>query len=194
MSKLVQGRWVEEESDEPDPSDAKKKKMVKRWLNGGVLCVHTSNRHVNLVQPVIKICENAEWDDWNDRDDNGRPKKKHGLKWIIGKDEGSKQEGLGHFGSEYILVARDQQDLPPYPLTARQEALYKENGIMPVAFSAEEENKYKAAGLTPFRSSIEWLAEGSTSKYMAYYRYMPPPGTREWTDNYSNVLSVFRWN
>jgi hypothetical protein len=191
MSKLVQGRWIEDE--EPDPDDATKKKTVKRWMNGGVLCVHTSNRHVNLVQPVIRICQDAEWDDWSKLDENGRPTKNKGLKWIIGKDDGEKGQGMGHFGSEYILVARTQEDLPPYSLTKRQETLYKENGIMPVAYSAEQESAYKANGLTPFRSTIEWMGADSTSKYMIYYRYMPPPGTREWTDNYSNVLSVFRW-
>jgi hypothetical protein len=195
MSKLVQGKEVEVE--EPDPQDATKTVKVKRWLNGGVLCVHTSNRHVNLVQPVIRICQDAECEYWTQDSEgywNGKVKKKQALKWVIGKDDG--ERAAGHFGSEYILVARDERDLPPANLTLspRQIELCKENGIRPIFHDATQESLYKAAGLLPLKTSILWMGPDSTSEYMALYRYMPPPGTRVWTDDYSNVLSVFRWN
>jgi hypothetical protein len=196
MSKLVQGKEVEVEVEEPDPKDSTKTITTKKkqWMNGGVLCVHTSNRHVNLVQPVIRICQDAMVDYWNQDSEgfwSGKSEKK-GLKWVIGKDDGDR--GAGHFGSEYILVARDERDLPPYELNPRQIDLYKEYGIRPIAGNKAQETKYKEAGLSPIMTSILWMGPDSTSQYMSVYRYMPPPGTRIWTDDYSNVLSVFRWN
>jgi hypothetical protein len=195
MSRLSQGKEVEVE--EPDPKDSTKTIKTKQWMNGGVLCVHTSNRHVNLVQPVIRICQVAEWDFWGQDAEghwNGITEKRVGLKWVIGKDEGDR--AAGHFGSEYILVARDERDLPPgnLTLTPRQMELDKEYGIQPVYHDEKQLNLYKAAGLNPVKTSIEWMGPHSRSKYMEAYRYLPPPRARVWTDDYSNVLSVFRWN
>jgi hypothetical protein len=73
----------------------------------GVLMVHTSNRHLNLVAPVADICKNLKHPDGT-------------LKYeaIVGKDNGGTEElwrrnptakriwSLGHYGSEYVMVAR----------------------------------------------------------------------------------------
>jgi hypothetical protein len=71
-------------------------KLVKK----GILCVHTSNRHVDLVTPVIDIAN------------------KLNLAWRVGKDSGGDpREGKsgyrGHFGQEYVMLARDEKYLPP---------------------------------------------------------------------------------
>ncbi len=61
----------------------------------GVVCVHTSNRHVDLVQPVVDIAVEL------------------GLKWRVGKDSGRRQPSeLGLFGSEYVMLSRHAEDLP----------------------------------------------------------------------------------
>ena len=64
----------------------------------GVLSVHTSNRHMNLVAPVSDIA------------------KALGLKAIVGHDTGGGRRDqppfLGHFGSEYVMIARDEKYLP----------------------------------------------------------------------------------
>jgi hypothetical protein len=167
----------------------------------GVLLVHTSNRHVNLVQPVLKICEEAEWKDWTDRDADGKPKVKTGLKWTICKDDGAKSSinilepsKSGHFGSEYVLVARRQEDLPPYALTPEQEKTYKELGIYAV-IPETEEKRYK--DLKTIKSTISFITPANMDteyrRLVEVYGYFVPPGTRTWTDDYSNVLSVFRW-
>jgi hypothetical protein len=73
----------------------------------GVLMVHTSNRHLNLVAPVADICK-------------GLKNKDGSLKYeaIVGKDSGGSEDvrrryagpkriwSLGHYGSEYVMVAR----------------------------------------------------------------------------------------
>src|SRR5204862_6883483 len=72
--------------------------------HGGVLCVHTSNRHVDLVKPVTDVAKELK------------------LKWRVGKDRGGRdlpaqvtQKDLlhiGHFGQEYVMLARNEADLP----------------------------------------------------------------------------------
>lgn len=65
----------------------------------GVLLVHTSNRHLQLIDPVADIAKALDLD------------------WIVGHDPGGDREGrvarkndrvysLGHFSSEYIMLAR----------------------------------------------------------------------------------------
>jgi len=105
MDKLVKSRdEIVEEKDE-------KGNLVKvrRHFHGGVLMVHTSNRHVDLIKPVTDVAAAL------------------GLKWRVGKDGGGDRDGrdlparitnpdLGRFGSEYVMIAREEQDLPPATL------------------------------------------------------------------------------
>ena len=203
MSKLIKGHEIEE----PDPKDSTKK--IKRWMSGGVLCVHTSNRHVNLVQPVLGICNET------------------GFKWVVAKDEGGEGRGRGdidmkepsengHFGSEYVLVAWDQRDLPPYTLSEAEMARYKALGAR-LTYTYQQVDLYKANGVKQFKargdrilysSTVDFYGpdsakdpkvnlviqpEGRTARpIMDVYGYNPE-GARPWTDDYSNVLSVFRW-
>src|SRR5207302_122395 len=93
----------------------------KKLAPGGVLLVHTSNRHVNLVAPVSDVAKHL------------------GLKWRVARDRGlggamnaidettahlpPEQRKVvrvdwgsgarGHFQSEYIMLARDDKYLPP---------------------------------------------------------------------------------
>ncbi|MBM4068187.1 MAG: MFS transporter [Planctomycetes bacterium] len=114
----------------------------KKLTQDGVLCVHTSNRHVDLVQPVTDIA------------------KELGLAYRVGKDSGEgRGEGggsgyLGHFGSEYVMIARDDKYLPP-------------------------------------EGTVESELNGN-----AYMTWSTPdaPGSRIWTDDYSNLASILREN
>jgi hypothetical protein len=104
----------------------------------GVLCVHTSNRHVELIKPVSDIAV------------------KLGFKYIVGEDVGAKGESgeqRGLFGSEWIMLARHEKDLP-----------------------APSEGPGRRQGGT----GPTWVIPD-------------PPNMRVWTDDYSNLLSVFRW-
>jgi hypothetical protein len=81
-------------------TDAKGKKTTEHF-SGGVLMVHTSNRHVDLVRPVVDVANSL------------------GLKWRVGKDGFDRREGSGdpsdkgRFSSEYVMLAKDERDLPP---------------------------------------------------------------------------------
>jgi hypothetical protein len=125
----------------------------------GVLCVHTSNRHVDLVSPVTDVAKSL------------------GLKWRVGKDRYDRRgihrkdtlmqeqaklpSNRGRFGSEYVMLARDEKYLPPENTPAQYLANPRE---------------------TPYleRPVLWW--------YTA-----PAPDNRVWTDDFSDLLSVFRW-
>ncbi len=71
---------------------------MDKLTDDGVLLVHTSNRHLQLIEPVADIAQALKLD------------------WLVGKDEGGDRSGgprkdnrvysLGHFSSEYIMLAR----------------------------------------------------------------------------------------
>jgi hypothetical protein len=178
---------------------------MDKLVPNGVLLVHTSNRHVNLVKPVLRICDVAEWKDWLDRNADGTPKVKTGLAWVICKDDAKKGFSLaepaanGHFGSEYVLVARKQEYLPPFEWTDQQIKVFKEHGLKPVVFSKEQMKYFEQEKLPYFESSIKFYSQASIAKddeaqrIVRIYDYIPPPTMRVWTDDYSNILSVFRW-
>jgi hypothetical protein len=218
---------------------------MDKLMPNGVLCVHTSNRHVNLVQPVLKICEEAKWKDWTRRDANGDPVIETGLKWVVCKDSGAEGRGrraefaepskMGHFSSEYVLVARKQEYLPPYDLVKMELptglppdlvkkynedriAWMKDKGVLVPTYSWQQDEEYRnklqletmpkgAQGEKRlYSSTIDFYTpeniKDSRVNYMIprfgqtvieFHGYYVPPGTRTWTDDYSNVLSVFRW-
>src|SRR5438874_1056740 len=75
---------------------------MSQLQDDGVLCVHTSNRHMDLTKPVADIADKFQW--------NGKDYK---LPCVIGHDPGSgeKRRGakseyssLGHFSSEYVML------------------------------------------------------------------------------------------
>jgi hypothetical protein len=196
---------------------------MDRLTPNGVLLVHTSNRHVNLVQPVLNICQVAQWRDWENMKD-GEPTIKTGLAWVVCKDSGEKRErGIdfenpsqsGHFSSEYVLVARKREYLPPYEISEQQKAFFKEKGVYVMSYSPEQQRAYESYGLKTFprekrlfSSTIDFYDANSYNneeinpvwnqrtgeRVMEVMGYYVPPGTRVWTDDYSNILSVFRWH
>jgi hypothetical protein len=73
----------------------------EKLVEQGVLCVHTSNRHVDLVTPVVDIANKGVII-------NGELVP---LAWRVGKDDGSSGH-RGHFGQEYVMLARNDKYLP----------------------------------------------------------------------------------
>jgi hypothetical protein len=105
----------------------------------GVLCVHTSNRHVELIKPVSDVAV------------------KLGFKYRVGEDVGARGESgdlRGLFGSEWIMLTRHEEDLPP---------------------NAEGDSRRQ-----PGASGPTWYTPDA-------------PNNRVWTDDFSNLLGVFRW-
>ncbi|MGF1581914.1 MAG: hypothetical protein ACFCD0_21515 [Gemmataceae bacterium] len=220
---------------------------LDKMVPGGVLMVHTSNRHVDLPPPVIDIATSlnprlqyrvvncrGESDPFRSELRRNRPNVASGAR--------------GHFQSEYVMLA-----LPPKTETLKRELtarlserlknlgmdklktkaqadepdepkLLSENPILyrhlqralgrPSTSGVGLEGKALAAQLTDGR--VGYLPEGSTKAQQAlFYAVMNPnssqfknppdgtpyqlwdiqkvPGRRVWTDDYANLLSVFRW-
>src|SRR5207244_4767192 len=84
MKHLVQGRWgpwIDVSPSNPDMdanrvsldtrflyesekgADGKTITRKRAWYPGGMLCVHTSNRHLELVKVVVDTAATCEWED-----------------------------------------------------------------------------------------------------------------------------------
>jgi hypothetical protein len=122
----------------------------------GVLCVHTSNRHVELIKPVSDIAA------------------KLGYKYRVGHDlaESNRRDKTGAerglFTSEWIMLTRHEEDLPPH-----------EKGL-PMNCSFYEVERYTRELARAGDYHLVWYTN-------------EPPHMRLWTDDYSNLFSVFRW-
>jgi hypothetical protein len=74
---------------------------LDKMSDDGILCVHTSNRHLNLVRPVAKIVQDLNKDAAKNND--------VGWKVMVGKDRDRRSDEsapLGHFSSEYVMIYR----------------------------------------------------------------------------------------
>jgi hypothetical protein len=167
---LVQGHWVDVDPSAPRISGVEYKDN-KMWVPGGVLCVHTSNRHLRLVPVVTDTAAVAEWEDIYDRDADGKPKKITGLVANRGHDTApglqylDKKEDIGHYTSEWVIVARDLKDIK----------------------HLQAPKKYN-----------EWMKEAHARKagvpeYEEYWTPQTPTRRYIWTDDHTNLMAVFRW-
>jgi hypothetical protein len=133
----------------------------------GVLCVHTSNRHVDLVQPVVDIAS------------------KLGYAYRVGKDNGEgrgERDGSGyrgHFGQEYVMLARKDEYLPKGDANTP----LNENWIRSLALSGLSEDDIQTARPV--------VSKESNKQYMVWYT-PTPAGKPMWTDDYSNLVGVLR--
>ncbi len=159
------------------------KEAIRMYLSkitfDGVVMVHTSNRHLDLVQPVAKIVEEldeefqqkykdeaaqiekdykAEKIDEATRDmRKERAKQLSRVRCLVAKDQDQREKYLGHFSSEYVMVYYDEKYLKPAknytPLTTG--------------------NIYD-------HSIVQWHAPEIS------------PRATAWTDDYSNLWSIMR--
>jgi hypothetical protein len=125
----------------------------KHLTEEGILCVHTSNRHLNLVLVVQDVAASLnetpeakakgyQYTAWRGHDDE--------------KDQTAPHNPYGFSTSEWVMVARKAEYL---------EALKAPEGYV----SSSGESYW-----TPLSGN--------------------PEGRYVWTDDYSNLLSVFRWH
>jgi hypothetical protein len=131
----------------------------------GVVLMHTSNRHMNLVEPIVDIAVDL------------------GLDWRVCKDEAEKGSYLGLFSSEYVVLAHkgstilkdkkevnrglDLPDNPPRAIQLRGGGVFWEG--LPGGLTAKE---------------------GSAVKY--YKQRRTTPERRVWTLDFSNIWSILR--
>jgi hypothetical protein len=135
----------------------------------GVLMVHTSNRHVDLVPPVTDVAKSL------------------GLKWRVGTDRGTRFDDQGNelferglFASEYVMLARDDV------ITVNGKKI---NVLPPETPEAQE--AYEQAGIRGLNMYIYDRTHPEHQMLVWYTSH--PSGHRVWTDDYSNLIQVFRW-
>ncbi len=176
FEKLIKPR-DEKQYDENGKPVMKDGKQVVKHFSGGILMVHTSNRHVDLVQPVTDVAKDL------------------GLKWRVGKDHGGGDRGLGadrknpdigRFGSEYVMLAVDERDLPPATLVRPPGELTKDFVLRCRREQVDPRTLTEGEPLTP-----EGKAMSEENPRLTWYTPRNP-ASRVWTDDYSNLLSVFR--
>jgi hypothetical protein len=93
---------------------------LSKMTDDGVLCVHTSNRHLNLVKPVSRIVDALNAD--AKQGDSPR------YSVMVGKDTDRRQQDgpLGHFSSEYVMIFReDNKQFDDYIRKAQTNQLNK---------------------------------------------------------------------
>jgi hypothetical protein len=212
---LVQGRWgqwlevstykdesgqqweVDQFNNRIDPQffyeeekNSEGKVTKKRpWIPGGVLCVHTSNRHLRLVPVVVDTAAAVEWDALWDKDyADGKtteikyaPRNADGTRQIGGKgcvanrghdqspgqrDVLNKKSDIGHFTSEWVIVARDPKDIKHLKPPAKY-------------------NEWIILAAKDFPRKI--------SRDEPYWQLQSATGTYVWTDDHTNLMAVFRW-
>jgi hypothetical protein len=90
---------------------------LSRITHDGVVMVHTSNRHLDLVQPVAKIVEDLDEEFQQEFREKKRDEKYKRVRYLVGKDSGPRRPDdrryLGHFSSEYVMVFYDEKYLKP---------------------------------------------------------------------------------
>jgi hypothetical protein len=179
----------------------------------GVLCMHTSNRHMDLVRPVARIVMEL-----NKERKEGEPE----IKCIVGKDDGSNRgrrgrEGpdyLGHFGSEYVMIYRDVA-LDKDPETKRMENFGEWIKFLKEKkeeFTKNQKDDTKPADqrmtadghapegwqilnsivvwFDPYEDQFVTLANGR--RYQLHRKVTSDDSL--WTDDYSHILGVIRWH
>ena len=174
----------------------------------GVVMLHTSNRHVDLVPPALDILEEIRKEDKKLFEAGKIPKLYDYAALVVncrGKQERQltdkygqvedpdtrKTVGLkvtpgdkyhfgsgyrGHFQSEYVMVARDKKYLP-----AATKDEWIDNYHLRIPKNTPQKERYDA-----------YLRAAVNSPYQIWDP-QEAPGNRVWTDDYSNLLSVFRW-
>jgi hypothetical protein len=158
---------------------------MKKLRPDGVLCVHVSNRHLELVPVVADIAGAIRLPMVNPDtlepllDEKGQPKlgplhAKRGRDNNPGGRDPSlggglrRREHLGHTTSEWVMVARDKRFLEHLVEPVDYEPLRELN-------NAERRRHNLVPDTTP------------------YWNYLTSTPRHVWTDDYSNLMSVFRW-
>jgi len=171
---------------------------LDKLTENGVLCVHTSNRHLDLVRPVARIAKElseesmkvgkkeAESKTFKDEKDREAFLKGFEINCLVGKDGADREGFMGHFSSEYVMIFKgDSFDTYVNGLKTEREALDK---------------KSPPEGRQILNSQVEWydpykdhtiqLRDGR--RYKAHAK-VTNEGDALWTDDYSHIVGVIRW-
>jgi hypothetical protein len=149
----------------------------------GILCVHTSNRHVNLVKVVADVARSITWQEgpeenlfvtlpggkvkWcRQRDVKDGSEERH-LVTLRGHDQAPEGKTMGHYTSEWVMIARDIRVL----------------------------NRLKEVVPENYSDDLRKAARDDPSHFNGdepYWNEPEPEGRYIWTDDYSNLIRVLR--
>ena len=137
----------------------------------GVLCMHTSNRHMDLTKPIVDIAVELK------------------LTYVVGHDPGServrglKHRSMGHFGSEYVMLTRSKDHkLPDGTLIpGRLNIKHLEKNLLDPRLP-----------LDPNTNPVVGIDVDKTYGRLKQWYIPMPPAMRLWTDDYSNIVSILR--
>jgi hypothetical protein len=136
----------------------------------GVLCVHTSNRHADLTIPARDIALKM--------DAEARSRGEPGYFYRVGKDNGS-QRGRraknysiyrGHFGQEYVMIARKDRKGGESYLPKDGDVVCPENG----------------------QAYLTWYSTLPQDDRDPYTGEPDPHHEPVWTDDFTNLVGILR--
>lgn len=159
---------------------------LSKLSDDGVLCVHTSNRHMDLVRPVARIALELK------------------VNCVVGKDLGDKGRYMGHFTSEYVMLYRgdgfkthlDKLEKRKKEFIAnRNEAMKKEKRENITGPNMMRPDGGAPDGHQILNSMVEWYdpyTEHVTARGGAYVK--DPITTKDsvWTDDFTSILPLLR--
>lgn len=170
---------------------------MKKLTQDGVLCVHTSNRHMDLVRPVARIAMDLS----KEAEKNGELP----INCLVGKD-GDKGRFMGHFSSEYVMIYRgdgfkkhvDNLASKRREFLSNHEKSKRDQGD---ADRIEKEGKFMMApdtvapdGWQILNSVVEWYDPYQNFDHPQFGRLHKAVTARDslWTDDYTYILGLLR--
>jgi hypothetical protein len=135
----------------------------RKLVPEGILAVHTSNRHVDLVPVVADVARSIKCTDpFTGKESTLVARRAHDNS-PFGRRE--------HFTSEWVMVARSDKIL--------------DRLTVPEGYDEAIKESYRRRGFSD--QEIDRFSD------LRYWETAKPGGRPPWTNDYSNVLSVFRW-
>jgi len=191
-----------------------------KLADDGVLCVHTSNRHMDLVAPVARIAMELD----KIAAAEGKPR----INVRVGKDsskDDKKPPYMGHTSSEYVMIYRGEF-FAKYldTLAAKKREFIKNRSdaakagknpeerkkfisdaeaegklmLYPVLYDRENNRSYDGlarAGWQILNADVHWYNPFEEHKLWDGKKHLDRPITMQdslWTDDYSYIIGVLR--
>src|SRR5262249_23736532 len=133
----------------------------------GVVCVHTSNRHLHLIRVVNKLVEvlNSKYKARNGSPYQDDPLYGLPVKCKVGKDYplapeggggGERSKFLGQFSSEYVMVYHDEKYLKPPEDYTKKWNIYEQGPNVQKINIIRNNRLVKNPDQVSLRSNVDW--------------------------------------
>lgn len=170
---------------------------LDKMTDNGVLCVHTSNRHLDLVRPVARIAKELDIEsrkkgekvaaDKTFKDDKERDAflKNYEINCLVGKDGAEREGFMGHFSSEYVMIFKgDSFDSYVKDLAVQKEGIDKKSPP-----EGKQILNSQVRWFDPYKD--EFVVGRSGQRFKVHSKVTMDDSL--WTDDYSHIVGVIRW-